>query len=64
VKSEAELWAAAAEMIKQHGADACIFAGLEADGALVDGDLDQLHECQIIVRRIRTLLDRGEGSVN
>jgi hypothetical protein len=58
MKSESWLWAKAAEMIDLHGADACIFVGMEADAALVKGDLDKLHEWRIILRRVPVLLER------
>lgn len=53
-----ELWACANESIRQHGADAPIFAAMRADELLGEGDLDGAQNWRLIVQWIGDLLSR------
>lgn len=50
-----ELWACANEVIRQHGANAGIFAGLRADELLLAGDIEGARTWMAIIRRIEEL---------
>lgn len=53
--AEWELWACAHEMIRQHGADAGIYAAMRADELFEAGDNDGAVTWRMIVQRINRL---------
>lgn len=59
--SEWELLACAQEYIKQHQANAPIFAAMRADELLEAGDVEGANTFVAIVRRIEKLLSPPEG---
>lgn len=61
ILSEWELWACANEAVRQHGADAPIFAAMRADELLGEGDLDGAQNWRLIVQRINDLLSKPEN---
>lgn len=58
-----ELWACANEAIRQHGADASIFAAMRADELFEQGDEDGARTWRLIVDRIGQLLNEANGAV-
>lgn len=62
MKAEADLWAAAAVLVREHGADAPIIATQEADAAFERADLDNASQWRIIVGRTNDLLDRAAAT--
>lgn len=59
--SDWEIWACANEAIRQHGADAPIFAAMRADELFEQGDDDGARTWRLIVDRIGRLLDEASG---
>lgn len=57
VLTEWELWACANEMVRQHGFDAPILAGIRADELLECGDFDGVYAWRLIIRRICELIE-------
>lgn len=55
-----ELWAVANETIRQHGADAKIFAAMRVDRLEASGYLDGAKAWRDIIRRIDELLSKPE----
>ncbi|HEX8401988.1 MAG TPA: hypothetical protein VF628_09820 [Allosphingosinicella sp.] len=64
ILSDWELWGCANETLKQHGADAAIFAAMRADELLEESDLDGVQNWLLIIDRIKQLLAKPEGGLH
>lgn len=53
---EWELWACAHTLIRQHGADAPIYAAMRADALLEEGEQEGAATWRLIVDRVNQLL--------
>jgi len=62
--SDWELWACANECIRQHGADAAIFAAMRADALMQSGDDEGARTWRAIVTRIAKLLEPPSHALN
>lgn len=54
---EIDIYRSAKLLIKQHGADAAIFAAMQADACLEKGDLDGKVVWQAVIKAIEVLQD-------
>ena len=64
VFEDRELWNEAQEQVRRFGLEAPIFAAMEADRMLEQGDVDGVHTWCMILRRTRLLLSRGGEPVH
>lgn len=55
--SDRDIWASANQMLRQHGENAALEAGMRADAALANGDIDGERTWLRVIKAIAWLSD-------